>query len=342
MRTRCPACSTVFRVTSEQMRLKAGKVRCGHCQSVFNAFDQLVDETLEAPKPAELAPSSPIAEPEPELDKAPTVVVAAPEVSVAEPSGGAAVPAMLETADTGPETLAPELTALEIASLDDAEMLPDLDVAADENPEFPEAHQETLEESTLAAREAGLVAMRELNDPASYNRWAAGTLAGAGLAGFDAESAKPAAWPFALVSALLGLVLLGQLLVHFRTEVVQRLPDAARLYQALAIDVPLPTNAESVAIESSDLQSDNQRGMFVLQATLRNRAVYAQAWPDLELTLTDTHDAVVARRVLAPGDYLPPGAPPEAFPANGEIAVRLWIEAKDIGAAGYRLYVFYP
>ena len=27
---------------------------------------------------------------------------------------------------------------------------------------------------------------------------------------------------------------------------------------------------------------------------------------------------------------------------NGELAVRLWIEAKDIGAAGYRLFVFYP
>jgi len=44
MRTRCPACDTVFRVTSEQLRLKAGKVRCGHCQGVFNAFDQLLSD----------------------------------------------------------------------------------------------------------------------------------------------------------------------------------------------------------------------------------------------------------------------------------------------------------
>ena len=45
MRTRCPACSTVFRVTSDQLRAKAGKVRCGYCQAVFNAFDELIDET---------------------------------------------------------------------------------------------------------------------------------------------------------------------------------------------------------------------------------------------------------------------------------------------------------
>ena len=45
MRTRCPECGTVFRVTSEQLRRKAGKVRCGQCQAVFNAFDeQLIDE----------------------------------------------------------------------------------------------------------------------------------------------------------------------------------------------------------------------------------------------------------------------------------------------------------
>ena len=48
MRTRCPACSTVFRVTSDQLRAKAGKVRCGYCQAVFNAFDELLDETRPA------------------------------------------------------------------------------------------------------------------------------------------------------------------------------------------------------------------------------------------------------------------------------------------------------
>ena len=58
--------------------------------------------------------------------------------------------------------------------------------------------------------------------------------------------------------------------------------------------------------------------------------------------MNDTHDTVVTRKVLLPADYLPPGTPPDAFAANGELAVRLWIEAKDIGAAGYRLFVFYP
>ena len=201
---------------------------------------------------------------------------------------------------------------------------------------------ETPEESTIAAREAGLVAARELSDTPAYNRWAAGALAGNASGGFSHESESPATWPFVLVGSLLVIVLLGQLLYHFRTDLVRRMPDLAGLYALAAVDVPLPRDSDLVAIEASDLQSDNARGLFVLQATLRNRAAHAQAWPALELTLTDVHDMVVSRRVLLAADYLPPGVSPVSFPANDELAVRLWVEAKDIGAAGYRLYIFYP
>ena len=30
------------------------------------------------------------------------------------------------------------------------------------------------------------------------------------------------------------------------------------------------------------------------------------------------------------------------FAARSEVEVRLWLEAREISAAGYRLYVFYP
>ena len=41
-------------------------------------------------------------------------------------------------------------------------------------------------------------------------------------------------------------------------------------------------------------------------------------------------------------EYLPPGTTSDAFPPNVDVAVRLWIEAKGLGASGYRLYIFYP
>lgn len=334
MHTRCPSCSTVFRVTSEQLRLKAGKVRCGHCQTVFNAFDQFesaahsdapqVDNTSQ-----QIAPEAPPYEPAtPGIPEAPL------ESTPQESSFVIATPN-----DAG--TSYPEIQIIEEPEPEPEPGEAEKNIAADPDTQ-PAEHDESPEESTQAAREAGLVAARELNETAAYNRWAAGTLTSDGLDAFASEPARRTSWPFVLVSIMLALTLCGQLALHYRGEIVRRLPDVANLYQLLEINIPLPRHSELVAIETSDLQADNARGMFVLNATLRNRATYAQEWPALELTLTDTNDAVVARRVMFAADYLPPAAPAEAFPANGETAVRLWVEAKNIGAAGYRLYIFYP
>jgi len=350
MRTRCPVCNTVFRVTSEQLRLKSGKVRCGHCQAVFNAFDEFLPDAPaveDVSAPPEVAPAESV----PEVFSAlPATSGVAPESSW--PIEDAALAAFQEYE---PEVIA-EAEIAEVVA-EESEQVAEISVAALlEKPAFsPEEptpaevltesssqRRETHEETTSAAREAGLVAARELSEAPGYNRWAAGTLTGSALGSFDGEPPHRAVWPFVLVALLLIIVLLGQLLHHFRTELVQRWPSSAALFELAAVDVPLPRNSELVAIETSDLQSDNARGLFVLQATLRNRAGYAQAWPALELTLTDTSDTVVSRRVLMAQDYLPPATDPAAFPANGETAIKLWIEAKNIGAAGYRLYVFYP
>jgi hypothetical protein len=205
----------------------------------------------------------------------------------------------------------------------------------------PELPAETPEESAQAAREAGLMAARELTGTPAFNRWAVGTLASDGPGGFASEPARPV-WPFALIAALLVVVLAAQAAHHFRSDIVRSWPEAGALYSALGVSVPLPRNPDLVAIETSDLQSDARRGLFVLQATLKNRAAYRQAWPSLELTLTDTQDSVLTRRVLAPVEYLPPGTEADHFAAEGEIGLRLWLESRGVAAAGYRLYLFYP
>ena len=361
MRTRCPACDTVFRVTSEQLRLKAGKVRCGHCQHVFNAFDQLVPDadpvadlplladSLAQPEPATHDPAAPAPE-------SPTVdVLVAPEsvppvedavVAPAEsqhndsvaPTRAAAsdfVPFMGDASaaavqrDARDHAPAPMVSSIEETVEPGAEAADDVDA-------------ESVAASTQAAREAGLVAARELIDTQAYNRWAAGTLAESGLSGFAAEQHERPMWPYVLVLISLVLMLMAQLGYHYRTELSRKFPALSELYAALSISVPLSRLSESVSIETSDLQADNARGLFVLQAALHNRAAFAQDWPVLELTLTDVNDRVVSRRLLNPIDYLPPGTDATAFPANGELGIRLWLEAQGLGAAGYRLYVFYP
>ena len=41
MVTSCPACTTTFRVSPDQLKQKNGKVRCGTCRDVFDAFKSL-------------------------------------------------------------------------------------------------------------------------------------------------------------------------------------------------------------------------------------------------------------------------------------------------------------
>ena len=79
---------------------------------------------------------------------------------------------------------------------------------------------------------------------------------------------------------------------------------------------------------------------LILLATLRNRAAYTQEWPDLELTLTDTYDAVLIRKVFKPREYLPEDAAPAFNP--GDTGIRLQLDAGGLHPAGYRLYLFYP
>jgi len=40
--TRCPGCTTIFRVTEPQLALREGQVRCGHCRTVFNGREQMI------------------------------------------------------------------------------------------------------------------------------------------------------------------------------------------------------------------------------------------------------------------------------------------------------------
>ncbi len=186
------------------------------------------------------------------------------------------------------------------------------------------------------------MAAREMAETPAFNRWATGTLAADTRGGFDSAASRRPRWPFVLAIVALTATLAAQLGYHFRSELVRNLPVVGAVFEAVDVSVPLSRQSDLVSIEASDLQADKARGLFVLQAVLHNRAEYAQAWPALELTLIDANDAVVARRVMAAADYLPQGSDLTTFPGGAEVPVRLWIDANGLGAAGYRLYVFYP
>ena len=149
-------------------------------------------------------------------------------------------------------------------------------------------------------------------------------------------------------SMLLALILMMQIAFYFRGEIALVFPEIhpvlAELCASLDCSMPLPRRADMISIESSDLQADPANpGLMVLTATLRNRAAFTQSHPSLELTLTDSQDQPLARRVLGAQDYLGPSAHGEAgFTGNSELSIKLYVEASSLKATGYRLYLFFP
>jgi predicted Zn finger-like uncharacterized protein len=156
------------------------------------------------------------------------------------------------------------------------------------------------------------------------------------------------AWAAAALLALVAL--LAQAVYQFRTDIAVLLPDTRPHLEAacavLKCELRLPRRPKQMTIESSDLQADSRRdNVIVLNAVLRNQAAFAQEYPSLELTLTDERDEAVARRVLAPADYLAGTAP--NFIARGigpgaDIVLKVYIETGGLRAVGYRMYLFFP
>lgn len=331
MLTRCPQCATTFRVTPEQLRARQGRVRCGSCQRVFNALDTLVDAVPPPPRPAPaetaLAEST-LAAPEiaaPTADSSsdarPAVAAEFIEPVVAESPTNAPLHIEPPLADVTPSRPRPAEPAwLEAAS---ATLSPSVGEAV------AESVVPALGESSLVAAPAG-----DVQDFAAE------------LEPLPDEEIRRRTWPWTLgaLAALLGIA--SQTALHFRTEIALAYPDAkpalAAACVALGCALALPRQAELIGIEASDLSPDAE-GKLTVSATLKNRAPFAQEYPALELTLTDTADRALVRRVLAPAEYLPPQTPlADGFGANAELIVNLLVETPGLSAAGYRLYLFYP
>jgi len=309
MLTRCPACTTHFRVTPEQLKARGGRVRCGQCQHGFNALDSLIEEPM---------------------------VIAAPMAAIAVPPA--------PTFEPTPEP-APQATALpEAASEPIRETLEEVSAMKPETPEDvlqkpPEASEARAVEAAVAEPGAGLLADADATAEGTAEAWDNS---------FPEPPPPPRRWPWLIGSLVALAAMVLQALLAFRVELVvlwpQSKPALVALCEIADCEVGLPAKVGLVGIEASDLHPDSEhKGLLVLAATLKNRAPFAQQFPNLELTLTDTADQAIARKVLAPADYLPPRTPiANGMKPNADIMVAIGIDSGQMAASGYRLYLFYP
>lgn len=376
MKTCCPDCQTTFRVTSAQLKARAGRVRCGHCRRVFNALDSLLDDA--APRlPAETPPTAEAAHPRTgspvNLSTPPAAAaraVALPlrraEVLAAadEAPAGEMIAGKAGKADHGDQPPREERAASASRDGDESEptesapvfapifarlqvhdanhhRIADTSVPAPQTP--PPARERALQTAGLGAPEPASLAP-ENRESAGRERWLEKAIGEP----VPAVAGKTPKAPFVTVIVLLVVVLIGQIVFHLRGVIALTTPGArpalAALSAAVGSEIPLPRHVDLVSIEASDLQTEPGRNKrLALQATLRNRASYPQAFPAIELTLTDTADKAIVRRVFLPAEYLTPAqSEAESFAANADLEVRLWLDASQVNAAGYRLYVFYP
>ncbi len=153
--------------------------------------------------------------------------------------------------------------------------------------------------------------------------------------------------PIALAGATLLALLLGlQWAIAQRSMIAARLPALAPAMSAVlapfGLRVGLPRDLESLTIESFELQASASPGVLAMSALLRNRADYGVQWPSMQLTLTDSANRVLVRKVLGPDDYLHESRSADGLPPRAEWPVRLALEANDLQPAGYSVILFYP
>ena len=110
--TQCPHCHTTFRVAHDQLKLRAGMVRCGACKQVFNGVEHLL-----RPDDAAAAPTVATAPTVPTVATAPTFTEVTAPHALELPAGSTAGTAPAQPAAEASMPTAAEVTAAVTAEL---------------------------------------------------------------------------------------------------------------------------------------------------------------------------------------------------------------------------------
>ncbi|KLN54268.1 zinc-ribbon and DUF3426 domain-containing protein [Variovorax paradoxus] len=171
--------------------------------------------------------------------------------------------------------------------------------------------------------------------------------AGRGIAGFwQRPGARRWLWLLAVLAVLLLVV---QVLRHERDGIVARQPNLrpafASLCRVAGCELTALRQIGDIVIEGAAFAREKTgNNDYRLSFTLRNGAAVPLAMPAVELSLLDTQERAVVRRVLMASDY---GAP-AVLPARSDQAASLPLSLSAAEAAtlppiaGYRVEAFYP
>ena len=334
--TRCPACETMFKIVPDQLRVSDGWVRCGQCDEIFDASANMVQETPGA-----------------------TAAVAGTAAHWALASAG-------DRAETGMK-----VAPLEASETMSARVLPTpqpltsgLAATTAEDPSIP---QRVHDEPTAAARASEAGPSEALSDPSGRRRTDRGLEGGEAPGGearrrtdptsvplsFMPERAVPSVWQgrgmrfsLALSAVVLLLGLCAQVVYVERDRIAAMEPSVrswlVRLCEWQGCTVSALQRIDSIVVESSSF--NKLRGdAYRLNFSIKNAAAIDLAVPAVELTLTDSQDQVLTRRVFLGAEL---GAKTSVLAPGAEWQGSWGISVKGTGISdhisGYRILAFYP
>lgn len=174
--------------------------------------------------------------------------------------------------------------------------------------------------------------------------------AGATIPSFMRKAEQAQRWRRPGVRAALGLgVLLLALLLalqiahHFRNAIGALYPQARPALQALCdisgCQLQPWRRIDALSVESSALSQAGAGNQYQLSVSLRNKSGVEVATPWIELSLTDAAGAVIARRMLPPGEFR--NSKPAMAP-GAELPLQLLLSTGSQKVSGYTVEIFHP
>jgi predicted Zn finger-like uncharacterized protein len=345
MLTQCPNCQTTFRVTAEILRVAEGQVRCGRCQTQFDALERLLEENDEGEIESEGVLRREESEPAPEPSDIEVDEPAAHEDITLEGrrieiSGAYQI---LDESGRGEPHLRQEVVE-EWVEIDDADEADSQTAGESEGADAFESADATDPGESDFGESARFESARDrFDEPDSSERRESEP--DFDLLALRQHRAAAPVWKW--LAAPLGLLLGLQAVHHYRATLARHPRVGAPLvavYNAFGLSLTPDWNLHAYEIRQWGVVSDPQTpGTLQVRASITNLADFAQPYPLLKLVLEDRWGDQVRARDFAPEDYLPPGSAAKRLLAPAQKA-NATIAIVDPGpdAEGFRFDVCLP
>jgi len=299
----CPKCETIFRLSREQLDIADGQVSCSVCQFEFDAYECLT------PDPENRNTATPPAEDEDAIgsDLVPIIIV---EDSDDDDEMSVLFSASLEEQDGLHNVIdLARFEAAEPESEQGPEPEPEPDPAFDAIPEYMEsadsnhdldANPDSAPDSTPDSEPGP--------GPVRLSEQLESELMEAGLHNAAAATHRMhrLAWSSGAVVLILALGL--QYIYVIRNELAQSnsyRPWIESYCNIIGCDIPLRRQLQSIELLQREIAQDpKQDNVLRVRAMFVNQARFRQAYPVVQVTLSDTNNQVIAMRRVKPEEYL--------------------------------------